>query len=111
LPVSGQIFLNDQPFKPETGTTIAINFYPPAGGGLGIADVNDAGTYTASLNGKPGLPPGTYKVTVAITKPSNPKDEYSPPTSLINPAFADQSKTRLSIDVKEGGSYDLKVSK
>ncbi len=113
VPVSGKLLINGKPFKPEADTNVAINFYAIGGSTYGVGIITETGEYSVSCNGKPGLPPGEYLVTVAITKPSNPKDPYSEPVTLIPPQYADKSQSKIKIQVQPNaapGSYDLNVS-
>ena len=55
---------------------------------------------------------GAYKVTVSASVPSDPKDEYSVPKSLINSKYSNPETSGLTAEVKEGaGSYEFKVTK
>jgi hypothetical protein len=79
-----------------------------------IGTINPDGTYSLTTLGKPGAPPGWYKVVVHAGEKENPKDEYSPLRSLINTKYNYVESTDLSIEVKDGapaGAYDLKLTK
>jgi len=114
VPVTGTVYLGDRPL-----TTGSVSFRPDASKGNTSTgepsgDIGPDGTYKLSTNGKPGAPPGWYKVIVAADVPSNPNDPYSMPKSIINAKYADANTTDLSIPVVENpspGAYDLKVSK
>lgn len=111
LPVSGTILVVDKPL--ESGT---VTFHPDASKGnttqhIAVGTVN-VGDYKMAIGAKSGVLPGWYKVTVHATVPSNPKDEYSVPKSLINEKYAAADRTPLTAEVKEGGGpYDFKVTK
>ena len=114
VPVSGKLNVNGKLVKPETGTNIAINFHAKAGSAFGTAQLAESGDYTVSSGGKPGLPPGDYIVTVTISKPSNPKDPYSLPKSVINTDYGDKSLAKIQMSVKSAapaGSYDINIGK
>jgi len=114
VPVTGKVYLGDRPL-----TTGSVSFRPDASKGNNSTlepsgDIGPDGTYKVSTNGKPGAPPGWYKVVVAADVPSNPDDPYSMPKSIIGTKYADPNTTDLSIEVVENpppGAYDLKVSK
>src|SRR5262249_48369003 len=114
VPVTGKVYLGDLPL-----TTGSVSFRPDASKGNNSTlepsgDIGADGTYQLATQGKPGAPPGWYKVIVAADVPSNPNDPYSMPKSLISPKYADPNTTDLSIQVVESpspGAYDLKVSK
>jgi hypothetical protein len=114
VPVSGKLVVNGKEFKPEAGTSVSVNFHAKVGSAFGIATFADSGEYTVSSNGKSGLPEGDYVVTVSVSKPSNPKDPYSLPTSLINTDYADKSLGKITLSVKANappGTYDIKVGR
>jgi len=114
IPVSGKILLDGKPITVEKGQSASVNFYGGEGKAFGIGEVKENGEYTASSNNKPGLPAGTYKVTVTYSKPKDSKDPYSVPVRLINEKFTSAEFTELKIEVKDNAppdSYDLKVTK
>lgn len=114
VPVSGKLNVNGKAFKPETGTNISINFHAKTGSAFGTAQMAESGDYTVSSGGKPGLPPGDYVVTVTISKPSNPKDPYSLPKSVINADYGDKSLAKIQMSVKSAappGTYDINIGK
>ncbi len=114
VPVSGRLLIDGTPFKPEADTNVAINFYATGGSSYGVGTVSETGEYTVTCNGKPGLPPGEYIVTVTITKPTNPKDPYSEPVTLIPQHYSDKSQGKIKIQVQPNaapGSYDLNVTR
>ena len=111
VPVEGTVTLGKTPLK-----TGSITFHPEGGGettgsSLPVGTIEN-GAYKLGTGEKPGAPPGRYKVTITATVPSDPKDEYSEPRSLIAEKFGDPSTTTLSADVKEGGGpYNFEVTK
>ncbi len=74
-----------------------------------VGTINESGTYVLYTNGKAGAPAGHYKVAVVAqdkvdnTKPTEIK-------SLIDPKYNNAENSGLEVEVKSGGSYDLKVS-
>lgn len=114
IPVSGKVLLDTQPLK-----TGSINYYPDSSKGntskeMAVGSISETGEYSLGTGKEVGAVSGWYKVTVTATKPSNPKDEYSSPISLIPGRYNAEGTTGLSVEVKEGappGHYDLKLTK
>jgi hypothetical protein len=116
IPVEGKVTVGNEPLK--TGN---VTYHPDVDGGnkqtyptLPIGTIDETGKYTLSTGGKPGAPPGKYKVTIVATVPSNPKDPYSIPKHLIDKLNSDVDTTTISKEVKEGapaGHYDVALAK
>jgi hypothetical protein len=115
VPVAGKVTLDKKPL-----TTGIVSFRPDRSKGNTIAveprgKIAPDGTYAVETNGKPGAPPGAYKVVViAQGPPVNPKDPYSRNKQIINPKFLQEEKTDLSVTVVNDpapDAYDLKVTK
>jgi len=125
LPVSGKVAIDDKPL--ESG---AVNFVPDEAKGNKVA-VAVTGTVTGgqftlqttSANGvaKAGAPPGWYKVTIQTmaatgameTKPDPNKPSVTPSMPKMTPIaqkYTNPAQTPLLIEVKEGGSYELKAT-
>jgi hypothetical protein len=111
VPVEGSVMLGDK--LVEKGN---ITFHPDTAKGntsghVAVGSI-EGGKYKLMTGKSAGAPPGAYKVTVSVSVPSNPKDEYSLPKLLIAEKFNDEKNTPLSADVKEGGGpYDFTVTK
>jgi hypothetical protein len=113
IPVKGKVTLNGQPLAAGT-----LTFHPDESKGNTaklpmppVGTIKD-GEYTLATGKFDGAPPGWYKVTVHADVPSNPKDEYSEPRSLINRAYNEPYSTALQVEVKPDappGWYDLKL--
>jgi len=109
IPVEGKITADNEPLAKGS-----LAFHPDAAKGnaskkTGAADIKD-GSYKLYTDGRPGAPAGWYKVTVVSAgEPDNTKPE-APVKSLVAPRYADSKLTDQYIEVKAGGSYDLKVS-
>jgi hypothetical protein len=109
LPVEGKITSDNNPL-----TRGSLAFHPDAAKSnaskkTAAADIAENGSYKLFTDGKPGAPAGWYKVTVVSTsEPDNTKPEAV--KSFVAPRFADPKLTDLFVEVKPGGSYDLKVS-
>jgi hypothetical protein len=116
VPVTGQVTVGGQPLKSGT-----VTYHPDKEAGntqpysdLPHGTVDENGKYTLATGGKPGAPAGKYKVTVASTVPSNPKDPYSLPKHLTDKANAEVSTTSLTKEVKAdapAGHYDIPLTK
>jgi hypothetical protein len=114
IPVKGKVTLDSTAL-----TSGSVTYHPDESKGnkLGsppVGTINEQGEYTLTYANKEGCPPGHYKVTVNASVPSNPKDPYSLPRSIINKRFADAQTTTLLVEVKSdaaAGAYDLPVTK
>jgi hypothetical protein len=114
VPVKGKVTLNGTPLASGS-----VSYHPDEAKGtrsqvLAVGPINEQGEYALSASNKEGCPPGHYKVTVNAGVPSDPKNQYSLPKSIIHRKFADPRTTPLSIEVKPdaaAGAYDLVVSK
>ena len=114
-PVTGTVTLDG---KAAGGAVVA--FIPtdgtPGNGGTAVADAN--GKYEITTpQGKKGLPPGQYRVTVSLRRnpdgsapdPNVPPIESQARESLP-PKYNDRDKTELSATVSaDGKSYDFTV--
>jgi len=108
--VSGTVaFTDGKPVKNGS-----LTFHPDSGKGnkhknpvVGVIDAE--GKYALSA-GKEGVPLGWYKVTVVSTVPSDPKNEYSLPKDLLPVKYKEVGTTDIAIEVKVGGSYDIKIA-
>jgi hypothetical protein len=114
VPVSGQVLLDGKPL-----TTGTVSFYPSGDaskhtGLVPMSLIDEQGGYNLYLDGQEGAPLGHYKVVVAAGRPSDPKDEYSVPISLVADQFTRPESTPLTVEVTETpgpGQYDLHVAK
>lgn len=71
--------------------------------------IGSDGKYSVLTDGKSGAPAGWYKVSVAsgiIPESSNPNVNKAP----FAAKYSNPETSGLSVEVKAGGSYDLKVS-
>jgi hypothetical protein len=79
---------------------------------VAAGEITEGGAYKLFTDGKPGAPPGWYKVTVVSTsEPDSAKPEAI--KSFVAPKFNDPDMTPLRVEVKAGAGpadYDLKVS-
>ena len=112
VPVQGSVTIEGRPL--QTGS---IAFWPDVDKGNqfpfeAAAQLSPDGKYTLITRGKPGAPPGAYRVTVTAQEPSDPKDMYSRPKHLVPEAYRTKETTPLRVDVVERpapGAYDLNV--
>lgn len=111
-PVSGRVTARGQPL-----TMGHVTFHPNKDkgntfGGVCVGEINSQGQYTLETNGKPGVPPGWYKVTVAATGATT-EDNTKPSTeSVVDPTYAVPDITPLEVEVVKNapsGKYDLKL--
>jgi hypothetical protein len=68
------------------------------------------GRYKLISHPHEGAPPGWYKVAVIATEPSDPKNPYSVPRSLIPEKFGKPDESRLTLEVRKEappGAYDF----
>lgn len=119
-PVSGKVTVDGQPLTAGQVTLIPdviiskqetkIETQTP---GVSIGQIDSTGAYKIVTNGKPGAPPGKYKVTV--TPPMIPSsDSKSAPAGGFNRKYSKARETPLRIEVVPDappGKYDLKLSK
>ena len=115
VPVKGKVTIGNAPltkglviFAPDKA---AGNQYPHQARG----QIDEQGYYTLrSDDGNEGTPPGAYRVAVISTAPSDPKDEYAVPKSLIPTGYADPAQSGIKIEVRadaKEGQYDILLSK
>jgi hypothetical protein len=110
LPVEGQVRYGG---KPLTQGTVVL--YADAGkGNLSKHEprgrIEADGRYQIFTHPHAGAPPGWYKVSVLVTEPSDPKNPYSLPRSLIPEKFGKPDESGLTIEVRSPpppGAYDL----
>jgi hypothetical protein len=114
IPVTGTVTVDGKP-----GDGAAVAFVPKDGtpGNGGTAAAGADGKYEiVSPQGKKGLAPGTYKVTVSYRR--NPDgsapDPKAPPiesqaVEWLPAKFSDRDKTELSATVAEGKTHDFAV--
>jgi hypothetical protein len=92
----------------------SIAFWPDASKGNtgkyeASGGIKEDGTYTMQTKGKPGVPPGAYKVTVSMQTQA----DIATPTKFeleIPKEYTQQKTTKLSVEVVASpapGAYDL----
>jgi hypothetical protein len=119
IPITGRVTVDDKPIKAGGVTFIPDKDKGNTSPANAIGQIKEDSTYELFTDGKPGAAPGWYKVLVTansssinISGSATPDGGklYAPPESLVNPKYAKLSTTDLSVEVKPGGSYDLKLS-
>lgn len=109
-PVSGKVS-----YKAEPLTTGAVILVADAAKGNATrheprGPIDDQGHFEISTAGKPGAPPGWYKVAVIANKPPNPSKPYAVTGSLLPKKYGSASSSELAIEVTEkpaDAAYDL----
>jgi len=126
LPVSGTVTVDGK--KLDEGAEV---FVPDDTKGnkakVSAQGVVKDGSYTLTSSSvtfeKPGAPPGWYKVTIKTDVPMgtgmgkvgsdpksvDPKTSVAPKGTKIAHRYTELDKTPLIVEVKSGGSYDLKA--
>lgn len=120
-PVAGIIKVDGKPI--DIGW---ITFHPDesrgnGGSHLSVAEIGKDGSFAFATNGKPGVPPGHYKVVIAATHdeiPLRPKfgEDGRPwqPNWLTHQKYTNAQTTDLQIEVIENpepGRYDFHLAR
>ncbi len=113
LPVKGKVLFKDQPLP--KGTVVLTpdaakgntTLHEPRG------EIDAQGNYEINTSGKPGAPPGWYKVAVISMKEEIQKGGRGPPVQwLAPPRYTDPTTSQLAFEVKRNAppdSYDLRL--
>jgi hypothetical protein len=110
IPVEGRVKIGDKAMP--NGTVI---FHPDASKGNTTkheprGNIGADGRYRMLTHPHAGAPPGWYKVAVIATEPSDPKNPYSLPHSLLAEKFGRPDESGVSLEVRKDappGAYDL----
>jgi hypothetical protein len=113
VPVEGQVR-----FEGKLLTTGTVIFSADAGKGNTTQHeprgaIQPDGRYKVMTHPREGAPPGWYKVAVVSTEPSDPKNPYSMPRSLIPEKFGKVEESGLAIEVRASAparAYDLELN-
>ena len=107
VPVKGKVTVDGQPLKQGS-----VAFWPKDGKGFEAdGQIAEDGTYELSTKGKPGAPPGSYKVTV-MAQTSTDSTTPLKAKLLVPQKYTAKEKTDLVVDVVESpaaGAYDLNL--
>jgi hypothetical protein len=114
LPVEGQVKFGGQPLT--KGTVI---FYADTSKGNTTkqephGSIGQDGRYKMVTHPNDGAPAGWYKVAVIATEPSDTKNPYSTPRSLIPQKFGNPWEIQLFLEVRSDappGAYDINLPK
>jgi hypothetical protein len=118
LPVSGKVMKGGQPLSGG-----AVSFVPDASKGNSyheapVGMIQSDGTYQLTTNGKPGAPPGWYKVTISTMTPPGPGDtapmQMSGNAPRLNTKYSSPTLTDLTAEVTDNpgrGAYDFNLAK
>ena len=110
FPVSGKVSYKAEPLT--TGTVILVadaakgnaTKHEPRG------PIDGQGNFQVSTAGRPGAPPGWYKVAVIANKPLNPNKPYAVTGSLLPKKYGNANTSELTIEVTEkpaDAAYDI----
>jgi hypothetical protein len=110
LPAEGQV-----KFKGKLLTKGTVVLYPDSSKGNTSkheprAVIEADGRFKVVTHPQEGAPPGWYKVAVIVTEPSDPKNPYSLPRSLIPEKFGKPDESGLAFEVRSHappGAFDL----
>jgi hypothetical protein len=112
-PVEGTVLFDGAPLRGMTG---AVTFVPNTSRGndstlRATGTIDGDGHYILLTNGKPGAPPGHYKVLITAVRPGANRDE----SKLAIPArYGGERTTTLEREVvtePSPGRYDLKLTR
>jgi hypothetical protein len=114
-PVAGRVLVNGQPLQGKSGVVL---FKPDASkGGAGLLEgggpIDREGNYRASTKGKPGVPPGWYRVVVSVNEPNADRD-VPPRGTALHPRYSSAVTTPLAVEVVADpppGAYDLDLKR
>lgn len=113
-PVVGVVKVGERPLA--TGT---VSLRPDRGGGNAIwhnptGEIDREGRYELFTTGRPGAPPGKYKVVVFATEEVDvPGAHPGMPKSIINTKYNSEQTSPLAYEVVAApadGTYDLQLS-
>ncbi|PHS03312.1 MAG: hypothetical protein COA78_18320 [Blastopirellula sp.] len=108
IPVTGTVTNGD-----AIATDGMVAFEPDAEKGIpgqitATALIEPDGKYILYTTAKEGAIPGWYKVIVNIEAPAVPgADPYDPTPSKVRAEYTSPETTPLSIEVKEGGDFNI----
>jgi hypothetical protein len=113
VPVSGKVTVNG---KALTSGSVTYKPDKKKGNTFGeepMGEINAQGEYTLSVRGKPGAPPGAYKVIVSSTGATTEDNTKVSAKNTVNPTYLSADITPLEVEVVKDpapGRYDLKLT-
>jgi hypothetical protein len=110
VPVRGRVMVPDKPlssgsvlFIPDKSKNNDATVEPRG-------FINEEGFYELTTDGKPGAPPGWYKVVVSAVEQVDLNDPTAPPArSLVAAKYNKPDTTDLQVEVKAGAPCDLQL--
>ena len=112
--VSGTVTLDGQPIAVGEHVNGVVSFLREDGSGApASAALDRSGYYTLKTGSRSGVEPGSYRVTVAVTKTTIPDDPNAMPIpKLITPAkYGNTLNSGLRAEVKPGSNtFDFALS-
>jgi hypothetical protein len=111
LPVEGTVLIDGKPLRGMKG---AVGFVPDKSSGndsplRAEGEIDAEGRYLLFARGKPGAPPGQYKVAVSAVPPGAERDASR---LAVHPRYVVEDNTPLRVEVVPDptpGHYDLKL--
>ena len=110
LPVSGKVTVNGQPLAKGSLTFHPMKDNPTKATPTGTIE---NGQYTIYTNGKPGAPPGKYKVTIVSQEEVDSTKATLGTKSNVHPSFSDPEQTKLNVEVSTSpkeNAYNFSIS-
>jgi hypothetical protein len=112
VPVGGTVLMEGEPLRGMKG---AVTFLPDKARGNdsphgAAGEIDPEGRYVLFTQGKPGAPPGHYKVLVSAVPPGAERDESG---LAVHRRYLVESDTPLEMEVVPDpapGRYDLKLT-
>lgn len=119
VPVEGQVQMVGQPLRLGESTFGRVWFHPDTSKGnacpqVPTADLDANGTYRLSTRGRPGAPPGWYKVMVVVTEQIDPTRPSRRRKSFVHLRYGAVETSGLAVCVSATpaqGAYDLRLRK
>jgi hypothetical protein len=112
VPIEGTVLIDGAPLRGMTG---AVTFIPDKSRGndsplRAAGPIDKEGRYMLFTKGKPGVPPGHYKVVVSAVPPGAERDASR---LAVHPRYVVEQHTPLEAEVvveSAPGRYDLKLT-
>jgi len=121
VPFGGVVTFNGEPRE-----AAVLTFLPPSGLAVATGETDQDGKYELKCQGRPGIPPGEYKVSISylVSDKGEPQglgprsSQYQPPGMLtakeqLPAEYSNLGRTKILVKVgPEGGqfNYDVPVS-
>ena len=106
VPATGKLMVDG---KPAEGAVILFHPEPSGAGKIGAAPVTADGSFAVSTDGKLGIPPGTYRLSLSWPDPSVKPTErqkmmgdFEPGPDLLKGKYVNKDKAKLQIEIKAG---------